>query len=174
MATGGINLHCIVVSADRSTGTASFSILTAQAVVKMRGFLDTARHGSASLSKESKEGEKGIHLYASLAGPNDASSLANVRLDERIGNDDGWLRYYSNGGNFSNDIKRFWLLVDHILVAELPKRDGGTEITAMDLNGCLANHDGAFQWATDLLSEPKSWKFDLGTLGQYDRYCVYE
>lgn len=114
--------------------------------------------------------QQGVFVEALLAKGGDPGwGLSQKRLDHRIGNNQGWLSYSESGGGFSTYLKRFWLLDNSILVAELPRSSGGYELTAMDLNGCLANENGNFVWATGWGSKPRAWKFDENELGKHSK-----
>ncbi|OQD84165.1 hypothetical protein PENANT_c014G05303 [Penicillium antarcticum] len=87
-----------------------------------------------------------IYLHCDARNEDGESQSASLRLDDFIGNEDGWFMWDGvNAGQSAHNVE----LDGSMLTAELPMRDGGhRERQGIDLNDRISNENGRLelQW----------------------------
>lgn len=139
------------------------------------GYKNSAKNVRLIWRKTDGGGYKhGVYLNADLAlGGDQGWQAAEVRLDAHIGNDNGDLAFYTDGGDFSSTLVKVYLLDNDVLVAELKRPDGSTRLTQTWLDGAIGNDHGSFNWEFGVWhGTPRTADFDINTLSQHTQNSV--
>jgi hypothetical protein len=142
-----IKLNGSILSAECRTPTGEWQHCTLDLDHYLDNIFGVFKWGGRDFSRTAEDVRlKGTFLHARLGDANGGRPDASIDLDERIVNAQGYLEYSDKPIGFSHTSRNI-VLDRSILRAECQTSAGEWEQSMVDLNQCLGNRFGVFDWS---------------------------